>query len=324
MKKNPIQFAVVREDSQIEESLIREQNIQKVLMICSGGCTALHLLSKFPQISLTLLDPNESQINLVQQKIALLCSNQNREQIFNQFNVENSDSNGLNQCGNFESLFRNLRFFINEMIADNASWEGFFQGNALTGFLEQVFQNPYWKAAFEIFFSDIHLTTMFGPEAVQHAMPKSYPIYFRKLFERGLSEKNSTDNYFLHHVFLGKYLKHSTPAYLKHSFKQPSIKYIHGFFKDVSSLKLYQMINLSNILDWMSQEEAQKLMLRIKQEAPLGCLILWRQLNNETDYKKHLAPEFEFSSVREQQALRSDTSLFYSKICIGQKVNEKK
>lgn len=323
MKNNQLQFSVVREDSRIEERLIEKNKIENVLMICSGGCTALHLLAKFPDLSLTILDPNAAQISLVERKLALLNSTEPKETLLSQFNVDNSDKNGLNQCGNFESLFRNLRFFINEIIVDNNDWEAFFKGNKDGDFLDLVFSNPYWEVAFEIFFSDAHLKTMFGPDAIQHALPRSYPTYFRELFERGLKSENAKNNYFLHHVFTGKYLKHSIPEYLEHrSYNTSNIKFLNGFFTDVTSLKGCQLINFSNIFDWMSDNETKKHLERIRKEADIGCFVIWRHLNNDKDYKELLAPNFEFNLSLEETELKSDRSLFYSKICIGKKIYE--
>lgn len=381
IKNNPIQFAVVREDSRIEEQLIEKYDIERVLMIASGGCTALNLLTHYPNISLTLLDPNASQLNLIKQKIALLNSEQTALQKLTQFNVRShvkskvsshlescsdgtldnnldsmSDSNGLNQCGNFESLFRHLRRFIYEMVADSSDWLAFFQGNASVDFLQQVFVHPYWSVAFELFFSDTHLITMFGPDAVQHAMPQSYPQYFQALLERGLLERelnvSSADNYFLHHIFLGYYLPHALPPYLasiasesvsvsagsksrKSELISKSIQsndsqlidsnridYVNGFLHDVPSLAPYQMINLSNILDWMSLDNAKAILERIKQDMPVGSIVLWRQLNNNSNYKRYLEPVFEFDDDMANQALQADRSLFYSTMCIGKKVCE--
>ena len=82
------------------------------------------------------------------------------------------------------------------------------------------------------------------------------------------------------------------------------------------------MINLSNILDWMSKEEADDMLLRLKKEMPVGSFIIWRQLNNVTNYKEYLAPQYIFYANFEQQEINLDRSLFYSQVCIGKKVYE--
>jgi S-adenosylmethionine:diacylglycerol 3-amino-3-carboxypropyl transferase len=60
LKQNHLQFAITREDPQVEEFLIRKLSTPqvKILLIGSGGCTAFHLQSQFPDIQITLVEPN--------------------------------------------------------------------------------------------------------------------------------------------------------------------------------------------------------------------------------------------------------------------------
>jgi hypothetical protein len=56
MRDNPVQFAFVREDPEIEASLVRRDHSGSALLIASGGCTALSLQALFPgQVSLQRL-----------------------------------------------------------------------------------------------------------------------------------------------------------------------------------------------------------------------------------------------------------------------------
>ena len=111
---NPIQFSVVREDPEIERKIIHASGAKKILLIGSGGCTALSLQAFFPQLRITLVDPNLAQIKLIQEKMRAL------KDLFidrkKTFNIENDSSISLNQNGNFESLFRSFRHFIYEFV----------------------------------------------------------------------------------------------------------------------------------------------------------------------------------------------------------------
>ena len=40
-----LKFAVVREDSALEAELVRRAGARRVLVVASGGCTALNLLT---------------------------------------------------------------------------------------------------------------------------------------------------------------------------------------------------------------------------------------------------------------------------------------
>src|SRR5690242_18699920 len=100
MKKN-IQFAVVREDFIIESKLVEIFGLKKILLIASGGCTALNLHAWHPELDIRLFDINPHQLHLVQEKISTLQSG-NFDQIQNKFNIDDDNQNGLNACGNFE------------------------------------------------------------------------------------------------------------------------------------------------------------------------------------------------------------------------------
>ena len=115
IKHNPIQFSVVREDPEIERKDILSSGAKEVLLIASGGCTALSLQAYFPHLQFTLVDPNPAQIHLIQEKMYALGESSVTKKK-EDFNVENNSSFGLSERGNFESLFRSFRNFITEFI----------------------------------------------------------------------------------------------------------------------------------------------------------------------------------------------------------------
>ena len=111
MRDNPLQFAVVREDALVEVEVLRRHPCRRVLLIASGGCSALTLQSVLPELEITLLDPNAAQLDLVRAKLDALDALRAGDRLA-RFNVENDDPSGLCECGNFESLFRSLRTFL--------------------------------------------------------------------------------------------------------------------------------------------------------------------------------------------------------------------
>ena len=48
-----LKFAVVREDSELEAQLVRQCDARRVLLVASGGCTALNLIAEFPSLEVT-------------------------------------------------------------------------------------------------------------------------------------------------------------------------------------------------------------------------------------------------------------------------------
>lgn len=314
MVNNPLQFAVVREDPDVLASIIKKRSPKKILLTASGGCLALSLKAKFPEISFTLYDVNEFQINHVKKKVQCLKSS-DRNALFN---IETINPHGLNDCGNFEGLFRGLRQFIYEFILDyNGFTDLFCNPETKVDVRTVLFSNRYWEVAFEMFFNDRLLNTMFGPEATQNAQPGSYIYYFKNLFEKGLTKPGFQTNYFLHHIFLGHYLKKSLPTYLKTDVPDLNFKFIHSSVDCLEKFNQYELIDFSNIFDWCSEKSVKPIINRCNEEMAVGSIVVFRQLNNFLNLQSFFGSYFDFS---ESSALELNTrDLFYNKYNIGVK-----
>lgn len=309
MKFNQLQFAVVREDPEIECELIRgNPKIKKILMIGSGGCTAFTVRHLNPNIEQTLVEPNLAQINLIKIKEKLLTENKIEELKI------------LNQTGNFESLFRSFRLFIEEFIVDHNILKKNIMSKQQEG-LKKIFSHPYWPVAFDLFFSDKVLNVMFGPDSTQHAPKNSYPGYFKNVFEKGLVRSDLSENYFIHHVFLGEYLPTALPTHFgppPANCKEFEIK--NCLLHEVDDFSLYDFMTFSNIFDWCSEDYIQLIAKRLKTEARENAMIVFRQLNHQKDFTTIFSPHFKFHSDEENRLLGLDRSLFYSKLNIATKV----
>ncbi len=321
MLNNKVQFAVVREDPLIEVDILRPLNPKKILLIASGGCTAFSLQSIFPKLELTLLDPNPYQIDLIKNKMVklLLFS---RSETKHLFNVEDARQDGFNECGNFESLFRGFRNFIYDLVIPEAQLRKiFYTRTGKNEVTEIMFNNKFWNVAFDIFFCDSFLSTMFGPEAVQHAPPGSYPQYFKKMMEKELGKDSAYDNYFLHHILLGHYInqKRCLPIYLNRPPENFNFKFVNGVLEAIDDLESYDFINLSNIFDWMPKNDIQSIAERLSKSMKPGAVLLFRQLNSATDYQVFFKDNFKFDNSKGEELLGKDQSFFYSKINIGKK-----
>ena len=321
MRDNDVQFAVVREDPMLEATLVRLTKASNVLLIASGGCTALTLQALFPDLQITLVDFNPAQLERVREKMCALQETDTATR-HRRFNIGTSDPNGLNQNGNFESLFRGLREFIFDLVADESEICALFEEkDRLADVSELLFSSKYWSVAFDLYFSDSLLNAMFGPDATQHAEPGSYPRYFQQLFENGLTSAAAFDNYFLHHVLLGYYLQR--PASLPYYLLSPPTDYrfqmIEGTLDRVPDLQRFDLISLSNIMDWMPLPEIVALISYLQNEMKPGATVLSRQLNNDTDLSAYFGDSYVFNTALGVRFQRAERSLFYSSIHVGKR-----
>ncbi|HEY6461905.1 MAG TPA: DUF3419 family protein, partial [Polyangiaceae bacterium] len=104
-----LRFAVVREDPDVEHALClrrRESGAPAaaVLVVASGGCTALTLALREPSLRVTAFDVAPRQLRHVEAKRDAVARGD-----LAALNVGDESPEGLCQCGEFESLFRMLR-----------------------------------------------------------------------------------------------------------------------------------------------------------------------------------------------------------------------
>jgi S-adenosylmethionine-diacylglycerol 3-amino-3-carboxypropyl transferase len=305
MKKNPLQFSVVREDPQIEMDLVEKFGLERATLIGSGGCTAFCLKSLNPDLKITLIEPNPAQIALIKEKITALEKGE----------IEKFGS--FIERGNFESLFRQFRGFIYEFIHEKSEIERAFAENSRQ-FWQEIFANPYWSVAFELFFSDAILTAMFTSRATQNAPKNSYPAYFRRALEKGLMREDAPRNYFLHHIFLGFYLNSALPFYLTKLPTNFEFDFFDDFAQNFQAFKGKQLVHFSNIFDWCDSASVEQIARNAAENLETGSVVTIRQLNNAQNYRPFFGENFRW--LETDKIIEKDRSLFYSKIEIGEKI----
>jgi len=321
MINNDIQFAVVREDPLLPLKAIRQrcQSRSRLLLIASGGCTALTIGCALPDSSMILIDKNPAQLQLVQRKLTCLQGESPLE-FKSKFNIGYENPSGLNESGNFESLFRGFRKFIHDLVAPYEELKYFFESSGLRKqFAAKIFSNKYWPVAFEMFFSDSLLNAIFGPDATQHAEKGSYPEYFRACLERGLSRDDVSINYFLHHIFLGHYLDNaaSLPPYLNSTPRKLDMSLHLGSIEDMrESIHEFDFIDLSNIFDWMCAPDVKRIAGILSGNMKRHAVLMFRQLNNHSRIQEYFS-SISFDEDFGEKLLSQDRSLFYCKINIG-------
>lgn len=280
----PLQFAVVREDPTVEASTLSGAS-PRVLLVASGGCTALSLQARFPAATFTLVDPNPAQHAHVRAKAEAWQRGDHAA-----LNVGTDNPDGLSERGNFEALFRQVRSFLAEFVGDAGV------------------TSRWWPVAFELFFSDTLLRTMFGPGAVQHAEPGSYVPYFRAVYERMLGAPPSP---FSAHVLRGRYDPAHLPDYLTRSPVQTRFEHLVAPLAEVPDFAPFDLVHLSNVLDWTDRAEGTALCQRVARELRPGAAVTVRQLNNTVPIEDDF-PGVRFHPVEEG-------SFFYTRTLVGRK-----
>jgi S-adenosylmethionine-diacylglycerol 3-amino-3-carboxypropyl transferase len=313
---NPVQFAVVREDPAVELAVLAELSPLRpraVLLVASGGCTALTLAAERPDVRVVAIDPNPAQLALVRRKVAALAAGDRAA-----FGVGRDDPTSLTGCGNFESLFRGLRAVLDDLVLPyDARLRLLTEGgdpSALVG-------NRYWPVAFQMFFSDAMLEAMFGRDATQHAAPGSYPAYFQAVVERGLARSDATANRWLHHVLLGHWLPDRAPSFLAAPALRP-FELVQASLATAPSFADFDLVSLSNVFDWMGDEGIAPVVERLRRECRPGTRVVLRQLNNRAPVEDRFVG-FRFDAALAARLHAEDQSLFYERLLVGERTNDR-
>lgn len=298
-----LKFAVVREDPRLEEDLVERFRLRRPLVVASGGCTALGLSTRADLEQVTAFDLNPVQLAHVARK---------REA------AERGDLEALatlERAGSFEALFRVLRRFVEELVTPDLP--AFFDGGDRAAIAARMFASPYWPAAFATAFNEPFLHAMFGPAATQHAEPGSYPPYFRRVFERGLTREDAADNPFLQRVFLDG--PREPPPWATRP-QRVELELLRGTLLDVPALERFDLFSLSNVFDWSDDALVSAWAQAIVGAARPGAVILLRQLNNRRDLRAFFAPAFTFDDALGRALREADRSLFYERVEVGVRV----
>lgn len=305
------QFAVVREDPELEAELVVRSEARSVLLVASGGCTALTLARRWPSLEVVAFDLNPAQLAHCREKAA--------ERDLRRLNVEDADPAGLNQRGAFEGLFRVLRGVLLEFVTSAEEVEHFFAAEPASRatLLARWRAHPYWSTAFALAFGDALLNTMFGPAATQHAEPGSYPGYFQRVFERGLAAPDAERNPFLQHVLLGCYRRADAPAYVFGS--GGDVTWVEGDLLAVPDLERFAVVSLSNVFDWSDDALVAAWAARLRSALRPGALVLMRQLNNQRGLRRFFESDFVFDEHLGAALLARDRSLFYERVEVARR-----
>lgn len=281
INKEKIAFYFIREDSEIENTILNNNKSEKIdiLSIASGGEHIFEYMKsdRFSQID--VIDINPHQLCITQQKLE---------------NILNYDEGILckNDEGKFEKIFSLLREYLSK--------EDII-------LLEKGDSKSQEKLQYIVYilFSNKYLNIVFGEEATKYTV-KNFGEHFYTIFKNKLIEgEKNTCNIFK-----------ETPI---RDYKQLSILLNKNKNKNKHTLswniqnpqhlvtsKTYDMINISNIGDWMSLVDYIKMIAILKNNLKQdGCIVARKLLG---DYC--LKDIFEESGLMCEQF--QDNTYFYS------------
>jgi S-adenosylmethionine-diacylglycerol 3-amino-3-carboxypropyl transferase len=347
----PLGFAQVREDPAIDEAIVGfAGDAVRVLMVASGGCTAAFLAAS-PRVShLHLVDPNPAQIALARLKLGMLADSNTgarlrllghaemqvedrAQQLTARFARLNYSADaigpqdrvaqvGPDGAGRYEHLFAELRRVLSDV---QPQMEELLELRDPSEQAKRVASKAPLGVALDAAFREVmalpNLVALFGEGATGNPrMP--FADHFALQTRWILGSQPAADNSFLSQMFLGTFASGAEHAWLRAAppKKFPRITWEVGSMINAlaSADGKFDVVHLSNILDWLSPDCARKTLdLAMAALRPGGWLTI-RQLNSTLDIQG-IGENIAWQSDLSRRMLSGDRSFFYRAVHVGRR-----
>lgn len=345
----PVAFSQVREDAFVDESVVLGLGEKvDVLMIASGGCTAA-LLASMPQVRrLHLVDPNPAQLALSRLKLHLLKHSRpaHRLALLGHRPMRKDERGSLlgkalsellltrdalgpfptvvelgpDHVGRYERIFRALqqslggseRELLAALRSSTANTSAFAPGSPLGRKLDDVLGQVM---------SLPNLVRLFGEDATNNP-EKPFHLHFADRIRWIMEYGQASTNPYLWQMLTGSFPKNRVAPWLTRQAAAHPAEITESCSRMEQALEretgAYDFIHLSNILDWLSPEDAEKTLdLAARALRPSGRVLI-RQLNSTLDIRG-AGRMFQWLDAASQDLWRRDRSFFYRALHLGRR-----
>jgi S-adenosylmethionine-diacylglycerol 3-amino-3-carboxypropyl transferase len=337
----PVAFAQVREDALLDRWVVeRVPGRARVVLVASGGCTAAALAASGRVVRLHLVDRNPAQLALARLKLRLLSADSaQRLALLGHTPMAEADRAaglaalgfpadpttarlGPDQAGRYERVFAALRAELAPVtdeldallnLRDPAEQAARAApdtrlGRALDEAFDRVMDLPI-------------LVRLFGEAATQNRR-EPFARHFAGRTRHALATLPAADNPYLWQVLAGRYpptvsapwLTMPTPATM------PEVTATVAGMDEALAAEpeVFDFVHLSNILDWLSPDEARRTLDRAAAALRPGGWVLVRQLNSTLDIPA-LGAGIDWQPGPAAELLARDRSYFYRALHLGRR-----
>jgi S-adenosylmethionine-diacylglycerol 3-amino-3-carboxypropyl transferase len=351
----PLYFAQVREDPAIEIEALAPAPGRTLVVVSSGGCTALSLLAAGAG-RVTAVDVNVAQNHLVELKAAALASiaggtataflggapaaKRQRAATYAALRVHLTEdaqrywdarptqiARGVLTTGVTErfiaAVVRVLRLAVHpaERIDRLLACRTLAEQRAV--YLEE-WNSRRWRMLFRLLVTRRAFARKFDPRVLRGARLTSFGEHFRLLAEHALTELPVGTNYFLHQMLTGHYGA-AVPPYLGEEGAARlraaglGLTLVDGsysrYLRDCPARSVHGFA-LSNICEWMSDVEVRELFGEIARVAAPGARVVFRNFLGHTELPDQWRHRFVEDREWGAALVRRDRSVMQSRVAV--------
>jgi S-adenosylmethionine-diacylglycerol 3-amino-3-carboxypropyl transferase len=344
----PLAFSQVREDPRIDIEIAGKLLPgATAMMIASGGETAL-CLSRLPLSRLVLVDVNPAQLALTRCRFHLaenfspeenMCllghsemPSEDRfcewERIFDFLDLPEGILGGAleigklgpDHCGRYEAAFAEIRRLLRPNSGEISAFLGMTDtAEASRAIASGTKLGAAIDSAFSRIFALKNLTALFGEGATRNPrrpFHEHFPAQLRAITARQAPAKNP----WIWQIFSGGFPPGAPYDWLRET-KPPSVQ---PEYRESSMLEALDstpeqsvdFLHLSNILDWLSPEEARETLAAAHRVLKPGGVLIIRQLNSSLEIPS-LFPSLKWHAGEGRRLQLSDRSFFYPEILLA-------
>ena len=193
-------------------------------------------------------------------------------------------------------------------------------------FYEKEWNSRRWKLLFKLLLNRWTLNKTYDPAFFAHVKNDSFSTHFRGVFERAVTLNPVGENYFLHYMLTGRYpaASEGLPPYL-----QPDsalaldgvqgLEIVDGSFQDylwLCETNSADGIVLSNICEWLTDGEIERLFASVARVAKPGATVCFRNFVGHTEVPEKIATVIREDRHAGEMAIRRDRSCVQARFAV--------
>ena len=347
-----MRYAQVWEDADILLEALDIQENDNILSIASAGENAVSMLIKNPN-KVYAIDLNANQIACVEFKIACykyleykecmelmgVFESEKREELYQKIRNKLSEktkkyldgniqiiNQGIINCGKFEKYFNIFGKKILPIIHNKNIREELLEEKSKEErikFYDKKWNNLRWQLLFRIFFSRTVMGKLGRDKAFFRYVDVNVAEHILERTKYAITELDTSQNPYLQYIVNGKYDKVLPTAYRKENFEMIKnnidkiillSESIETFMqrKDIDFISKY---NLSDIFEYMSEEEMCKIIEKMLIKSGKGARIAYWNMLSEKRASKYIE-ELKYKKEQSKKLFEKDKAFFYSDFII--------
>ena len=226
---------------------------------------------------------------------------------------------GIIHIGKFERYFQIFRKFVCPLFCREARLRLFCSLSLLKEqrfYYKRYIDNLRFRTIFRVFFGIKVMGSLGRDKSFYEYVADKRDVAgdIKKRFEYGIFNSTNFDNPYLSYILRGNFTKTALPLYLKKENlpiirdRLSRIKLIHGPFMDIPQNEKLDFFNLSDIFEYMSEEDFLENVDKLKKISGNGARIaVWNMQN------RRYLPKKEFTLLKEESKslFRVNQSYFY-------------